>query len=183
MEHVTWLKLKHAGSPNRYALEIWKYKEVDAATKLEALCGMVNIAELKEISNEIVRTFNARTIKEGWDNNPVSKLKDIPLKLIVIEDMVCVGESYDKLEHAVNAQESMESLSLAVLEAMRILSPSQIRRLIVNTLIYHKKHGKEPPRDRETVLKMMEDFQSLGLSDELYHFGKHDTMFGIPHNE
>src|SRR2546425_3812006 len=162
LQHVTWLKLKHVHSPNRYCVEVWRCPNIDAATKLEALCGMVNIAELKELSNAIVAKFNERMVKELQPERKANELKDIPVTLIQLDDMLSVALNYGRLEHAVNAQESLQNLTQSLLNARLVLGGSQVYRILTNTLIYHKKHGVAPKIDvRETALQLMDDIPSL----------------------
>ncbi len=165
MDTVTHLKLKHLHNPNKYGLAMWNAKNVSLSERFQALCG-ITMEEFKEPANQILKSFNTRNAAM------FTKLCDVPSHFVTLEDLVVMDIMYDKLQFAVNALEANHNLLLSTISALDTLSPAQIMRVTINTLVYEKTYGGMEEKPKKCPHYMLEhvptkeEIQSLGLSPE-----------------
>jgi hypothetical protein len=135
-DSCAWLKLQFGENPNHYGLAAWKYPNIKVKDRFTALCGMP-IPEMRGVKQEIVFRFNNRT------NSNFTKPEDIPVDMVIYEDLYHMNDAFANVKHAVKVQETMQEILQTVLGSLHLLSQSKILRTLANVCIFHNKYEKE----------------------------------------
>ncbi len=167
MNTTTWLKLKHRGNPNQYALDMWRSKDNTALKdRVEALQA-IQLTEFKEIGVAILDKYNLRNASQWME------FKLVDPCTVLEEDVAIMDQVLDKLQQVVSSKAALAEIALATISALDLLSPLEIMRVSINTLLWVQNHPNQPaPHSREIVEAFLqttpsfEDVQRLGMSPE-----------------